>query len=402
MNDLTDLNQSLSGGGLVAIEQQRAIAEVQAAMTVAKRFPRDENAALQRILKACQRRSLAESALYAYPRGNETVTGPSIRLAECIAQKWGNLEFGIRELSQAGGVSEVEAYAMDLETNTRQTKIFHVPHRRHTQKGSYPLTDPRDIYEHVANQGARRLRACILGVIPGDVVEEAIAECERTVKRGDEPIEARLKKMVEAFEPLGVSQAQIEKRLNHKLETTSETELLNLRKIYRTLNDGFADVSQFFEPVAAKTAASDLNETLGQAAAAKTEPAPAKPETKGPTRGQLLADFLTRLEAADSLDAVRALEDALEELPTGGGTRKTAREAWEQRLQDLQPDEGENPTDWTTLQEVVDLINEATDMDKLTEAEDLTGELPEPYRAEAIKLARARAAELNERETENG
>lgn len=339
--------------------------------------------------------------MYAYPRGDETVTGPSIRLAECIAQKWGNLEFGIRELSQAGGVSEVEAYAMDLETNTRQTKIFHVPHKRYTKRGSYPLTDPRDIYEYVANQGARRLRACILGVIPGDVVEEAIAECERTVKRGGEPIELRLKKMVEAFAGFEVTQAQIERRLNHKLEATSEAELLNLKKIYRTLKDGFADVSQFFEPVAAKTAAGDLNETLGQAA-------PAKPKPKGPTRGQQLAAVMARIEAAADHTALAEIEAEIEELPTGGGTRKTAREAWEQRLQELQPEPPEpeeteeDRSAWIHPATVFGRIREAQDMDQLTDAEDLIRELKDGSdRDEATKLVWARAAELNERETNN-
>ncbi len=72
--------------------------------------------------------------------------------------------------------STVEAFAWDVEeANTRQTKVFQVRHWRHTKQGGYKLTDPRDIYELVANNGARRLRACILGVIPGDVIDAAVA-----------------------------------------------------------------------------------------------------------------------------------------------------------------------------------------------------------------------------------
>ena len=130
----------------------RQAQEVQAAMVVAKRFPRDEIEANNRILNACKRKSLAERAIYEYPRGGENVTGPSIRLAEVMAQNWGNLDFGITELEQKNGESTVMAYCWDLETNTRQTKIFTVPHIRYTKKGSVALTDPRDIYEMVANQ----------------------------------------------------------------------------------------------------------------------------------------------------------------------------------------------------------------------------------------------------------
>ena len=141
----------------------RQAQEVQAAMVIAKRFPRDEVEAFNRVMQSCKRKSLAESAMYEYPRGGTKVTGPSIRLAEAIAQNWGNIDFGITELEQKNGESQVMAYAWDLETNSRQVKIFSVPHIRSTKKGNVPLTDPRDIYEMVANQGARRLRSCILG-----------------------------------------------------------------------------------------------------------------------------------------------------------------------------------------------------------------------------------------------
>lgn len=152
----------------------RQAQEVQVAMLAAKKFPRDQVVAYNNIMRACQRRKLAESSMYEFQRGNGKITGPSIRLAEAIAQNWGNIDFGFMELEQRNGASQVMAYAWDLETNSRQTKLFSVPHIRHTKKGDYPLTDPRDIYEAVANQAARRVRACILGIIPSDVVEAAV------------------------------------------------------------------------------------------------------------------------------------------------------------------------------------------------------------------------------------
>ena len=76
----------------------RQAQEVQAAMVIAKRFPRDEVESYNRIMQSCKRKSLAESAMYEYPRGGTKVTGPSIRLAEAMAQNWGNLDFGITEL----------------------------------------------------------------------------------------------------------------------------------------------------------------------------------------------------------------------------------------------------------------------------------------------------------------
>lgn len=229
----------------------RASQEVQAAMVIAKRFPRNETAALTRILTACKRRALAECSAYSYQRGDTTVVGPTIRLAEMLAQNWGNLDFGIIELERKVGESTVMAYAWDLETNTRQTKIFSVKHTRTSKKGgvkqTYVLDDPRDIYEMVANQGARRLRTCILGVIPGDIVDAAIVECENTLKKaGGEPLIDRVRKMVAAFNEIGVYQQMIETRFKHKIEITTEQEFVQMRRIYTAIKDGMGKREDYF------------------------------------------------------------------------------------------------------------------------------------------------------------
>lgn len=227
----------------------RQAQEVQAAMVIAKKFPRDEVESYNRIMRACQRKSLAEQAMYEYPRGGTKVTGPSIRLAEAMAQNWGNLDFGIIELEQKTGESQVMAYAWDLETNTRQTKIFTVPHVRSTKKGNIPLTDPRDIYEMVANQGARRVRACILGVIPGDVIDSAIEECKNTLtNKNNEPLIDRVRKGIKLFEDkFSVSQDMIEKYIGCKCEAFSENDMVRLNNVFRSLRDGMAKREDYFE-----------------------------------------------------------------------------------------------------------------------------------------------------------
>jgi hypothetical protein len=237
---------------LVEVEQNRAMAEVQSAIVLAKKFPRNQKDALEKILVACQRQGLAEQALYSYARGGTEITGPSIRLAEAIAQAWGNLQFGIRELEQRNGESTVEAFCWDMESNTRQVKIFQVKHERFTKKGAYTLSDPRDIYETVANQGARRLRACILGIIPGDVIESAQDQCESTLKAKEDTSPEALKKMVDAFVAYKVTKEQIEKRIQRRLDTITPAQLINLRKIYNSMKDGMSGVADWFEVADAK------------------------------------------------------------------------------------------------------------------------------------------------------
>lgn len=232
---------------LVEVEQQRAISEVQGAIVLAKKFPRNQIECLDRIMTACQRPTLAEQALYSYSRGGTEITGPSIRLAEAIAQNWSNLQFGIKELEQRGGESTVEAFAWDVETNVKQVKTFQVKHERYTKKGKYALEDPRDIYETVANQGARRLRACILGIIPGDVIDAAVGQCEGTLKAKADTSPDALKKLVDAFANYHVTKEQIEKRIQRRLDTITAAQLVQLRKIYNSLKDGMSAAADWFD-----------------------------------------------------------------------------------------------------------------------------------------------------------
>ncbi|WP_144526177.1 hypothetical protein [Bacillus pumilus] len=226
----------------------RQAQEVQAAMVIAKKFPRDVYAAFERIKKACERKLLAESAVYEYPRGGSKVSGPSIRLAEALAQNWGNIDYGIMELEQKAGESSVMAYAWDLETNTRQTKIFTVKHERKAKGTINKLNDPRDIYELVANQGARRVRACILGVIPGDIVDAAVDMCQKTLINGhQEPLEDRLRNAFSLFKKeFGVTKEMIVEYVGSNVDAFTEQDFLKIGRIYTSLRDGMAKKEDYF------------------------------------------------------------------------------------------------------------------------------------------------------------
>ena len=231
----------------VQSDSQRAIAEVQAALVIAKQFPRNPIEAYDRVMNACQRPGLAQSAVYSYARGGTSVTGPSIRLAEMLAQNWGNIQYGIRELSSENGESTVEAFAWDVETNTRQTKVFQVPHIRYTRQGTKKLTDPRDIYELVANNGARRLRACILGVIPGDVVDAAVDQCEKTIHASADTSPEGVQKLIKAFEQFGVSKDDIEGFIQRRVDAITPANVVSLRKIFTSLRDGMSSAKDWFK-----------------------------------------------------------------------------------------------------------------------------------------------------------
>lgn len=270
---------------MTEVKSQREASEIQAMVFMAKQFPRNQIQAADRILNACTRQTLADSAVYSYPRGGQNVEGPSIRLAEVLAQNWGNLDFGIRELSQENGVSTVEAYAWDLETNVRQAKVFQVAHKRMAKGGTKTLTDPRDIYEMVANQGSRRLRACILSVIPGDIVEAALAQCAITqaasVGTKPEEVKETIRKLTEAMGKFGITPENIQDRYQCRLEAIRPAQIVELRKIYTSLKDGMSKPSDWFAiQEVKKSDAQDLNAMVETQPVGEAKPEPVEEAPK--------------------------------------------------------------------------------------------------------------------------
>ena len=246
--------------GTIAIEASRAIAEAQGKLVIAKRFPRDEVQSYAKAMEACQRPTMAAKAFYSFPRGGQTVEGPTIRFAEELARCWGNIDYGIKELSQDDGKSEMQAYAWDLETNAQSVQNFTNPHQREQGRKMVTLTSQRDIYENNANMATRRLRSRILAILPAWFVEDAIAECKKTLAgQNDTPLIDRVKKMVVQFAKLGVTQEMIEKRLKRKVDTMTSDDFVEYVGIYNAVKGGESKIADWFD---AQKEASDLTEAL--------------------------------------------------------------------------------------------------------------------------------------------
>lgn len=259
----------------------REAADTSTAMMIARRFPRDQRAAMDRILMSCTRETLAEEGLYEYARGGTNITGPSIRLAEEMSRQWGNMVCGVAELSRHGGQSEVLAYAADLETGFRDEKRFMVRHWRDTKQGGHIITEERDIYEHLANMAARRKRACILAVIPIDVQEAAVKQCEITLNSGRGAVEPdRVKAMLEGFSGYGVTKEMIEKRIQRGLDSLTPALMTNLRKVYASLKDQMSAPGDWFEIVNTETG--EIKTPAASAPKTKTEATADKLRAKAP------------------------------------------------------------------------------------------------------------------------
>ncbi len=259
---MTEDSRHSSGNVIAANEEARVVSEVKAQVLLAKQFPRNASECMERILQECQRPTLAEAAVYAFPRGREMVTGPSIRLAEVMARNWGNNTYGLevlerRQNDNGAGSSVIRAFAWDLETNTYVKRQFEVKHWRSTREGGYPLTSDRDIYELEANMGSRRMRACILQMIPGDVTAAAIAACRKTSSSGlseamkDAEKRARLiQGTVNVYEKMGVSVGDLEEYLSARTDDWTADHMMRLKELKNSLDDGVSSLGDMFPHLA--------------------------------------------------------------------------------------------------------------------------------------------------------
>jgi hypothetical protein len=246
-------------------------------------MPRDEKECIDRILVACQRPGLAEKSQYRYARGGTDIVGPTIDLLEAIAQRWKNIEFGFRELARFPGLgsqpgeSIVEAYSWDLESNVRRRTQFSVVHSIGLKGNKTKvLTDPRDVYEVIANQAQRRVRTCLENIIPRDVIEMAREECDKTLTAHVDITPEALKKLVDAFGKFGVSKAMIEARIQRRLDTVAPAQVVDLRKIWTSLRDGVGQVDDWFDA----DATAEQPKTVAEAAKEKMRRQQAAPKAQ--------------------------------------------------------------------------------------------------------------------------
>jgi len=240
-----------------AVEQSRAVAEVQAAIFVARQFPREIGRARNTMQAACQSMALAGKAFYRFPRAGGAVEGSTIHLAKALAQSFGNLQYGVTELRRDDDYrqSEMQAWAWDVENNTRHVLTFIVPHARFAKGKVEALIDLRDIYENNANNGARRLREAIFATLPDWFIEEAEDLCRQTLNKGDgKPLPERIEGAIQVFAGLGVTADRLEQKLARKRDQWTGPDIAQLLITHKSIQRREITVEDEF-PQARVTAA---------------------------------------------------------------------------------------------------------------------------------------------------
>lgn len=249
--ELPSIVPQLGSNAIANVLQSKESVEALASIYIAKQMPRNMAEVASKIKTLCAFQGLAQSAFFEYSRGDSSIKGASIHLANACLSAYGNAEAGWRKIGEhidenGRTVSDCIAFCWDKENNTRREIAFSVPHWRETRKGGYNITSDRDIYELCANMASRRMRACIWAVLPDFLRREAEDMCEKTLASCQRPMSQRIEAMVQRFAGIGVTKEMLEGLLKHKVITCKESEVIYLGNIYNAIESGNTTVDEQF------------------------------------------------------------------------------------------------------------------------------------------------------------
>ena len=253
--EITEISQNeleVTSVALASREQH----EIQSAVVSAKKFPRNENNVFVKVAQAFSRATMAQSAVYSFPRQGGQVTGASVDTARELARLWGNLRYGMRIVQADEERVRIRAYCLDLETNAYveaeddfAKKIMRKDKR--TGEVRWVIPDERDARELVNRRGAIIIRNCILQMLPSSLIEEALATAKKAQQSNAKndiatSREGVVKEMVLAFNRVGVSVTALESRIGRSLDLITAEELAELRQVHKSIKDGILERDEAF------------------------------------------------------------------------------------------------------------------------------------------------------------
>jgi len=288
-------------GALAAVTREQT--EIQSAIIVAKKFPRNEAESYSRAVKSFERPAMAEAAAYRFPRGGTNIEGPSVDTAREIARCWKNIRYGLRiadvrhDFTQKCDFIKIKGYAHDLEANNYvetedEFRALIQRKNKKTNATEWVQPDERDLRELVNRRGAICVRNALLQVLPPDVVDEVLRTARETLRRAaagelEQNRDDAVRRLAVAFDRIAITVPMIERFLGHKLDVISDEELAQLRTIWKSISDGQARREEFFkleeapQPTTSQEQGAAITEALKQKAdAAKQKTYKLDPEKK--------------------------------------------------------------------------------------------------------------------------
>lgn len=243
---------------LIAVQR----GEIDAQIATAKTFPRDPREFIMDAIRwATEDPETAASCVYRLEKGGTVIEGPSVRLAEIVAQAYGNLRVASRLVAEQQKFVIVEAVAHDLEKNNAQrAEIVSSIWGKHGRFGQ----DMVQTTILAAQSKARR--NAILAVIPGAWVRKVMKEVEAVNAKVSEAIGERVEKLLSWTEQrMKISRKRVLAALGKQsAEALTGDDLAVLRTMLEEIREGGRPAGELFpEAQAVSTAAKGVQDILG-------------------------------------------------------------------------------------------------------------------------------------------
>lgn len=243
-------------------------AEIDTQIATAHAFPRSIAKFVKDVMSlATVTPEIAESCIYALPRGNKTVEGPSVRLAEIVASAYGNLKTGARIIFNDGKHVTAQGITHDLEKNvshTEEVKRSILQHEwKNGQKTGKMVTMNEDM-QTVTGRAACAIayRNAVFKVVPAALIQDVYEKIKEIVKGTIETLGERRKKALAYFTALGVKEADVFEVINVKgIEDIDLDKFALLRGMCSAHRNGEATLEVLFPPPDAKKKADNATKS---------------------------------------------------------------------------------------------------------------------------------------------
>jgi hypothetical protein len=223
-------------------------AELDSQIATARSYPRSLKTAIDNIMSlATLDEQTAAENMFALPRGGKPIRGPSIRLAEIIAQQWGNcrVEARVIAIDRTNRVITAEGTFHDLETNSAMRSVVQ---RRISDKRGRLFNDDMIVVTGNAACSIARRNAILAGV-PKAVWRKAYEASERVVAGDVKTLATRREGAIKAFATYGVKPEQVFAALDVKgLDDITLEHIPTLLGMFTALKDGEMTTEEMFDP----------------------------------------------------------------------------------------------------------------------------------------------------------
>lgn len=277
---------------------------LQAAVEIARRYPRDPEAVLAQAIAGLDKHpEAAEKAIYSIPyedrrRGRTVkVEGLSVRTAETLAALWGHLRIGVRISGEDKDGYDLEGAAWDMQTNFQQLLPFRVSKWEKSRDGRVTVYDERRMIQVLQAGISKVKRNVVLSMLPTHVKLAYERRVREILAKGplNKVASAETIKLVEEyFTSLTVKPGQrvtmemLETRVGKPSATWLGADIADLRGLRTAIEDGEITVAQAFlvepegepEPTVAGPAKVTVTpDTIQQGTAAGQDEAPPQATT---------------------------------------------------------------------------------------------------------------------------